>query len=204
MAETLFAASNLLLYGRVLHDLKYTFTHPDTRGAFAPADPPKRHGRNDFLIDQLRTRTDNEGNVLPESEPKLARIYAFSYEGHYYDMPKPAIFVVHGDGADPEEPRPAAPDPRVSRAPADADRTGVAASGCSFSEDIRVWTYDKNDFSIRMDVETGPLEQILLDAVLRPDQVQTSYAGADLRVRGADLRVSGADLRLRRNRGSSD
>jgi hypothetical protein len=204
VAETLFSPSNLLLYGRVLQDLQYAFTHPDTKSPFAPADPPKRRGANDFLIEQLRPRTDQRGKVLPGTEVKLARIYGFGYEGHYYDLPKPAIFVVHGDGADPEAPRPGAPDPRVARAPADADRTGVAAPGSSFSEDIRVWTYDKNDFSIRMDVETGPLEQILLEAALRPDQLQASYAGADLRMRGADLRVSGADLRLRRGRGSSD
>lgn len=208
MAETLLSPSGILLYGRVLEDVTFQFVDPHTRGRAAPADPPPRLGGNKFLQAQLAAGRDGEPD--PNLVARLARVYGFSYEGHYYDLPKPAIFLVHGDGADPpdlrhdpEGPRP--DDARVSRAPADVDRTGVALTDSSFSEDMRVWAYDKGDFSIRMDVETGPFEQILLEAVLRPDQLQSYYGGADLRgadlrMRGADLRVSGADLRLRRGR----
>ncbi|MGH6944444.1 MAG: hypothetical protein ACREH6_09520 [Geminicoccaceae bacterium] len=190
MPETLLSPSNILLYGRVLTDLQFTFQHPNAQPPGSKAPPPQRQSANQLLQDQLQA-----ANVV------FARIYAFSYEGRYYDLPKPAIFVVHGAGDDPEEPRPAAPDDRLMRAPADADRTGVAATADSFSEDIRVWTYDKGDFSIRMDVETGPFEQILLEAVLRSDQSRSFYSGMDLRVSGMDLRVSGMDLRSRGGRG---
>jgi hypothetical protein len=37
----------------------------------------------------------------------------------------------------------------------------------SDAADVRVWEYDKGDFSIRLDVETGQFEQILLAAVMR-------------------------------------
>ena len=89
----------------------------------APPTQPPRRGDNNFLERQLRA----EG-------ARLARIYAFSYEGHYYDLPKPALFLVHGPGSDPEAFRPAPdlPNARVDRAPADADRTGIAIQDYSF------------------------------------------------------------------------
>ncbi len=184
MPETLLSSSNVLLYGRVLRDLKFEFVPPDKPGPNQKTSPPPRLCSNNFLLNQLK-----KGDVHP------ARIYGFSYEGHYYDLPRPAIFLVHGPGDDPELPRPAAPRARVSRAPSDADRTGTANQDYSFAEDMRVWSYDKADFSVRLDVETGPFEQILLEAAVRPEKLQ-HYSGAD-------LRISGADLRIRRNRGGN-
>ena len=46
------------------------------------------------------------------------------------------------------------------------------------------WEYDKDDFSLRLDVETGPLTEILLDATLGADPLG-SYAGASARLSGA-------------------
>jgi hypothetical protein len=213
MPETLLSPSNVLLYGRVMEDLAIVqatygpVVDPDltedgrikdAHGAsplechpLPPPPPPPRRGDNKFLQRQLLV-----------AEARLARIYGFSYEGHYYDLAKPAIFLVHGPGDDPEAWRPATdlPDARSDRAPSDADRSGIARTGTSFAEDMRVWSYDKDDFSIRLDIETGTFEQILLEAAMTTEKRQY-YSGADLRVAGADLRVAGADLRLRRNRG---
>jgi len=173
-------------------------------GAGAAAAPNHRPamGANEFLRGQLQAA----------SNPNFARIYAFSYEGHYCDLPKPALFLVDGPGISPF-------------IPSDIDGSGVAAKDWELSQvqgvadpgpvgnappappppsnDLRMWEYDKGDFSIRMDVETGPFEQILLEAVLRGGSTLSSGAdlrssGADLRSSGADLRISGADLRSRR------
>lgn len=214
MPETLLSPSNILLYGRVVRDLTVNrkelkrFTdqpllrepkqredpelseedleareevaiddvhppEPQECELFGLSAAPPRLGRNNFLQAQL---------LAPGA--RLARIYAFSYEGHYYDLAKPAIFLVHGPGGDPEAWRPGnqLPDARVERAPSDVDRTGVARTGASFSEDIRVWSYDKGDFSIRLDPETGPLEQILLQTELRSERIH--YAGDRVRLRG--------------------
>ena len=57
------------------------------------------------------------------------------------------------------------------------------------------WEYDKGDFSLRLDVESGPLTEILLDATLGADPLG-SYAGASARLSGASARVSGASARL--------
>jgi uncharacterized protein YjbI with pentapeptide repeats len=51
--------------------------------------------------------------------------------------------------------------------------------------DLRYWEYEKGDFSIRLDMEAGQFEQILLQAALR--------AGADMADRATAIR-SGASL----------
>jgi hypothetical protein len=183
MPETLLSPSNILLYGRVLADV--LLEHPAAeannpgQGPDEPVpDPPQappKLGENRFLQRQLTAHADDENR-----SPRLARIYGFSYEGHYYDLARPAIFLVHGPGNDPEAFRPGAANNleiRGDRAPADADRTGIAYTASSFSHDIKVWSYDKGDFSIRLDPDSGPLEQILLLAELEMEGVQTQYSG---------------------------
>jgi hypothetical protein len=194
MPETLLSLSNILLYGRVMVDLQYVGPTPvkDPIDDVHPPEPqqctlfpvpesPPRLGGNTFLQEQL-----DADRGLAAKEAKLARIYGFSYEGHYYDLAKPAIFLVHGPGNDPEAWRPETmlPGARYDRAPSDADRSGIARTGTSFAEDMRVWSYDKGDFSIRLDPETGPLAQILLDVELQAERVQTHYSGQKSRLRG--------------------
>jgi len=48
---------------------------------------------------------------------------------------------------------------------------------------MMVWAYDKGDFSIRMDVRTGPLDQILLEAEVSTDALRTSFSGMKARMR---------------------
>lgn len=215
MVETLLSPSNVLIYGRVLRDLKIDFVAPpsefvqddirpdpetcDPAMVQPPPPPPPRLGRNNFLQEQLA-----------DKDATLARIYGFSFEGHYYDLSKPAIFLVHGPGKDPEAFRPGTelPEERYSRASADADRTGVAGQAGSFSEDIVVWSYDKGDFTIRLDTESGSFEEILLGGELAGDHLSSSYSGAEARIRtsGAEARIrtSGAEARSRNRGGRSD
>jgi hypothetical protein len=142
------------------------------------------------LYKQLAAKDPNPPN---NPNAKFARIYGFSHEGHYYDLPKPAIFLVHGDGTAP-----------VFRANnrTDVDSSGVVAREWEFADndpavkDLKMWEYEKGDFSLRLDIESGPFEQILLAPTLRGGPSATS--GADLRSSGADLRISGADLRIKR------
>jgi hypothetical protein len=86
------------------------------------------------------------------------------------------------------------------------DQTDEAVRDWEFAGNLRQWNYDKMTMSIRLDIESGTLEQILLEAALTGTGgsyagAKLGLSGADLRMRGADLRMSGADLRLRRNRG---
>jgi hypothetical protein len=115
-------------------------------------------GKNTQLDDQL------------EEDARFARIYGFSYEGTYFELPNPTLFLVHGDGVsatDGNQPIGTTADPpddlHKSRAPINPSVIGVAAADFQFADDIMVWAYDKADYTIRMDVETGMIEQVLLD-----------------------------------------
>jgi uncharacterized protein YjbI with pentapeptide repeats len=94
----------------------------------------------------------------------------------------------------------------VSRAPDDSDRSGLGAQDFSFADGLRVWSYDSADFSIRLDMETGTFEQILLD--LMGDDGGAAVSGARVsgaRVSGARVsgaRVSGARVSGARVRGA--
>lgn len=198
MAETLLGPSTVLLYGREVRDLAFTHHPPSTVQPSALSDlPPPRLGGNNFMQQQL---------AAPGA--RLARIYGFSYEGHYYDLAKPAIFLVHGDGTPAEKlPDATQVNRRVSRSPADADRTGAASQAGTFSEDIRVWSYDKGDFSIRFDTETGTWEDILLAIELGGGPAfvsgaQARISGAQARISGAQARISGAQARIRNRDGN--
>lgn len=156
MVETLLSTSEVLLFGRELRDIVLLKDeHPGV---------DKGRGFNKFLAAQLMSGENNDA--------RLARIYGFSFEGAFQELPSPAIFLVHGEGVnatrwmspkDDGEVIDNAPGRLASRAPNEPDLSGVGAAHFQIADDIRVWPYDKGDFSIRMDVMTGQLEQILLD-----------------------------------------
>ncbi|PTE12206.1 hypothetical protein C9427_01030 [Mesorhizobium helmanticense] len=108
-----------------------------------------RTGQNRLLENQLENG-------------RFARIYGFSFEGSYYDLPRPVIFLVHGDGElvaeDLGKFSPA-------RSPSPTGLTGLAAADFDFADGLRVWSYDKADYTVRMDVETGMFEDVLLAAI---------------------------------------
>lgn len=104
--------------------------------------------------------------------PQLANIYGFSFEGHYYKMAAPAVFLVHGPGA-----------PVVAgQAPIPLSQIGVAFKDAVFAEGVRMWGYDKLDHVLRIDISSGWLQDILLDAELGSVSNMTGDAdyGADL------------------------
>ena len=183
MPETLLSPSNILLFGRVMEDLEVA--HGDT--IHDPFVEP-RESASGFLAKELYHYHGD-----PEKHCRFARIYGFSYEGRYYELPMPALFLVHGDGAIAETV--AVDDARAARAPDDPSRSGMAAQDFSFADNLRVWSYDRADLSIRLDVDSGTFEQILLDLVLGggggPSVSGARVSGA--RVSGA--RVSGARVR---------
>jgi len=59
------------------------------------ANLPTALGANRFLLEQLRVGAAQDDN---RPQANLARIYAISYEGTFYNLPKPAIYLVHGPG----------------------------------------------------------------------------------------------------------
>lgn len=151
--ESLLSGSAILLFGRELFDI--TIKHDDYDGI----PRVKRRGKN-----KLMDRT-----LLDGKDSRFARMYAFSYDGRLYDLDPPVIFLVHGEGDDPENERPysgADPSRLVAEGRSMFEKVGVAMPSGIFARDIRVWSYDKSDFSIRMEVVSGMLDHILLEAEL--------------------------------------
>jgi len=131
-------------------------------------------------------------NQLADAGACFARIYGFSYEGVYYDLPRPALFLVHGTGVPVTEAFPGVGTPARARAPGEPSLTGVAAADFQFVDDLLVWSYDKFDYTIRLDVETGMFEDVLLPLIGGGGPVVGGARVSGARVSGA--RVSGARL----------
>ena len=91
--------------------------------------------------------------------------------------------LVHGPG------NPVAPGP-----PATIAESDEAARDWEFSAGLSEWDYDKTTVSIRLDMESGTLEQILLEATIT--RTDGAYAGAQARISGAQARISGAQARI--------
>lgn len=137
--ESLLTASAVKLYGRVIAGLSVNV-----------ANARDELGANRFLREQLEA-----------GEPQLARIYGFSYHGSYSALSRPAIFLVHGDGVPANG--------GASSTHQALDLTGKAYDCCEFADGIMVWEYDRGDFSLRLDIDSGPLERILIDAEERSE-----------------------------------
>jgi len=133
---------------------------------------------------------NNAQLVIVLGPPLLARIYAFSFEGAIYSLPKPTIFLVHTSGV------PIDLASVASKTRSSLDDSGVIAREWEFSaekNDLCYWEYEKNDYTLRLDIETGPWDRILLEATLRAGADMADRSGASLGVRsGASL--AGASL----------
>lgn len=176
--ETLLSISAVYLFGRLVSDLKLIVKddEDDLRNS--------RKGANTFLQKQLR-----------EKEAGFARIYYFAFEGGFFELARPAMFLVHGAGVAPEAPSPADPNfERLSRVPGRMTRTGLAWQIGSFASDMKIWTYDKGDFSMRLDADTGSFEELLLAAEGNGSALGMS-GGAMARSSGALARSSGVMAR---------
>ena len=147
--ETLLSVSAVHLFGRLVSDLKLlTEGDPDD-----DLRPPRR-GANTFLQNQMRNKTAG-----------FARIFYFSFEGGLFELARPALFLVHGGGVPADSPPPDdANFEGLARSAGNVTRTGLGWQYGSFASDMKVWVYDKGDFSMRLDADTGTLEQILLSS----------------------------------------
>ena len=189
--ESLLHTSNMFLFGIVVDD--FELSDAVRKGKIKKL--PGRNGINNQLGEQYYNK-----------DSKFARIYAFSYEGGFFELPCPTLFLVHGDGEDVTPGN--APGDFAARAPNSPLKTGFSAADFQFANDVKVWSYDKDDYSVRMDVETGMFCQLLLDMASDGDGFG-GVSGASVRgasVRGASVRgasVRGASVRGASVRGAS-
>jgi hypothetical protein len=101
------------------------------------------------------------------------------------------LFLVHGAGAPVAQ---------------TVEHTGLAATARDFATDLLVWAYDKGDMSVRLDISTGTLEQILVEVEANPEGAQFAGQAARIRFAGqaARMQFAGQAARLRGNRSSDD
>ncbi len=126
-----------------------------------------------------KPKAGNKGLLLEQAsdkDAKLVRIYSFIYEGCLYNLTRPAIFLVHGAGTDLEN---------VPFMLEDGQNGGVAA------KDVKAWSYDRADFTLRLDVESGSFDALLLAAELVENPAGRA-SGSVVRSSGSVVQASGS------------
>jgi hypothetical protein len=140
----------------------------------------------------LYTRRGKKSQIqqqLSKNNAKIARIYGFSYEGIYYTIPSTVYFLVHGAGAPANELNTGGMEFSQSRAPVNPSLGGVGAADFELADDIMVWSYDQADYTIRLDVQNGMFEQVLLDAMFGGSSPDVSGMNArGMNARGMNAR----------------
>jgi len=165
-SETLLAPSMIRLFGRLFDGLQLT----PAALASAQTTASARNGLTDKLD--------------PALDPRLARIYGFSFEGNYYKLSAPAVFLVHGDGASLP-----AGEGEVS-----IGHLGVEFKDQTFASSVRVWAYDKLDMTIRIEIASGWLDDLLLGRELDAAGVTGGeMAGRESALVGRDSALVGRD-----------
>lgn len=145
----------------------------DGTGAHAPiararpttADDARREGwmlvRSD-LADLLvltvdpKYKTGEDGKPVATTKPTIALIYAYGYEGHTYRLSKPRIMIVHGEGQEYDA-REKDPSP-------------------SLTGKLYMWRLSKHHQTVSIEVESGELESLVLEANQPGNRSVNSYA----------------------------
>ena len=155
--DTIAGDSSIRVFGRLTWDIilredveKRNEAYAKRPGSTGPVPP--RLSENNLLIEQLCSE-----------HAKLARISCFSYQNEMFDLAKPAIFLVHGEGTRVEFSAESGASGLVLRkSPPYTELSGMVGQKGSFAPDIFMWVYDRADFTVRLDTETGSFDQVLL------------------------------------------
>ncbi|MFQ8432262.1 hypothetical protein [Amaricoccus sp. W119] len=124
----------------------------------------------DITLDGKKTPAKPDGQLagaLKQAEAKFARIYSFAFEGNLITLAKPAIFLVHGDGDKIE------------------DKTlagiGLAITAANFAQDFKIWQYERDDITLRLDPTSGTFGRVLIQQEVGKESLQDYVRG------GADV-----------------
>ena len=85
-------------------------------------------------------------------KPGLARISEFSWQGNYFKLGVPTIFLVYGPGTTV---------PRDTTG-ATLGTIGIEFKDEFFADDVLMWAAYDVDFSVRIDITTGWLSEVLI------------------------------------------
>lgn len=182
LPETLVGDSTIYLFGRVMDDIRLVVPEDVYRigEEYKPGEgEPRRLRRrspNHLVVDQLRS----PGALI-------ARIYAFSFQNEFFEMVRPALFVVNGEGETPlRSDDDLQDDDMVERRGDERTQrdysfplglTGLASMGGNLATEIRVWAVDRDDFSVRLDIMTGSFDRILIEHEFAEEGLQGFVRG---------------------------
>lgn len=109
--------------------------------------------RSDFakMLSFVATPIDSK------TTPTMALIYAYGYEGHIYRLPKPRIMILEGRGTS-------------------YDATRDANASQPLTGQLYMWRQSKQDQTISIEVESGDLERLVLEANQPGNRAVNSYA----------------------------
>lgn len=159
--RTMLAPSAVRLFGRVLMGTTGLAaakkgapggggeaTGPGGLGAVGPgslAGVPSGYEKRSLLLQSL------VGDDL-----RIAHIFAFSYQGGYKPFHVPALFLVHGTGKSVVE----------HGKEVDPGQLGLAQldGTITFARDLRFWIYDRADLTLRLDITSGTVQNLVIDA----------------------------------------
>lgn len=148
---------------------------PSPKGEIPGKDATKRQ-RDDYVeklcTGEMKVRSDfahqlnlvavpkvtpNASGDLELQCPTIALIYAYGYEGHSYRLTKPRIMIVAGEGKPYDSENEQSPSP--------------ALTGKLF-----MWRMSKHSQTISIEVESGELEKLVLEANQPGNRAVNSYA----------------------------
>lgn len=165
--DSLYDPSEIVLIGSHMHPSPEVTVQTDpngkTRAVLQPEDEAKlakgyMRVRSDFVEQlDLTAVPPKNGEGQNTAVPTMALIYAYGYEGHSYRLAKPRIMIVNGRGEpyeatqekDPPEP---------------------------LTGQLYMWRLSKHDQTISIEVESGDLEKLVLEANQPGNRAVNSYA----------------------------
>lgn len=143
LEESLTAPTAVRLFGRTFAALTI---EPNAQGLF------NRGQRESGQPSPFRNPLVDKLDPTNVPAPRLARIFGFSFEGHYFALRAPALFLVHGEGI-----------PVETGDAVQFQQIGVAYKEQTFSANLRLWVYDRSDMTVRLDIGSGTLQEMLID-----------------------------------------
>ena len=141
LGETLFAPSTIRMFGRLFTGL--------TVGELGLSP----HANAPLLAALQKLNPEQIKHCL-----KLARIYGYSYQGNYFKLAEPAVFLVYDEGMSVT----------AGQIPIPMDEIGVELKDEVFASEIRMWTADGLDMGVRIDISIGWMKELLLNDGMAP------------------------------------
>jgi hypothetical protein len=94
--------------------------------------------------------------TLTDDDRVLAHILAYTYGGALTPLHVPALFLLRGPGDDVVH----------AGRTIDPGRIGLAHldTTVAFASGLKFWTYDQSDQTVRLDVSSGTLQQLVINA----------------------------------------